>query len=258
MGKFERNDVSLIQKEIRKNVQHPKIGKVQEIYEHGAPDDDSNFEADVIVDGDKQDKCPILNPGNDTIDLPESGDKVLLIYTEEQNKKPYVVDTVWTVKDRPPIGKAGMMRRRFRIGNSKSPSPAGSGDIFFTGYTEYDKEAANTGKDERVPEKSVLQIAKHPKGDNFVPTEQESLPAKVEFYDAPVDDEAHITVTINYDDGSSSDATWGMKFDIKNGTWQIVDPEGFGIEASGDGNFTWHHKDITMNEVSGPTGPLNL
>lgn len=258
MGKFERNDISLMRQEIRKNVQHPLIGRVVEVYEHGASDDDSNFEADVVIDGRKESRCPILSSGTGAIDIPEVNDKVIVLYTAGDNKKPHVVDTVWTNKTRPPIGKAGMVRRRLNLDGATSPSMAGSGDIYMTGYTKYDEPAATTEPSDRNPESSIVQIAKHNEEDNDTPTEQPSLPVKIEYYDSPKDGEAHITVTLNQDNGGASDVSWGMKFDIANGTWQIVDPEGFGIEATGDGNFTWHHKDITFNEVSGTTGPLSL
>lgn len=257
MSKFNRNDSSLIQKEIRDSVQHPKIGEVSAVYEHGAENDDSNFEADVIVDGSLRDKCPILNPGNDAIDIPETGDKVLLVYTDEQNKKPFVTDTVWTTQDRPPIGKAGMYRRRFRLSDSDNPSPAGPGDVHFTGYTQYDKDPNNNDKDEITPEKSVMQIAKHASDKNFKPTDQEEVPVKIEFYDAPIDDEAHVTMSLNYVDGNSSAAKWGVKFNLKTGEVKLVDPSGYGIVSDGDGNFTWEYESLTENQVSGG-GSLSL
>lgn len=265
MSKFDRNNTTLIQKEIRNNVQHPKIGRVDEVFEHGKADDDSNFEANVIVppvenptDDDIEQECPILNPGNDAIDIPKVGDKVLLIYTEEKQQKPFVTDTVWTNKDRPPIGKTGMYRRKFEIDESIKPSPSGPGDIFVNGYTKYDKDPYNTKKSELIPERTVYQISKHTKDSNFIPTEQEEIPAKIEMYDAPKDDESHVTISLNYVDNEESDATWGIKFDLKTGEFKLVDPNGFGIISDGEGNFTWHHKSIDFNEVSGADGPLSL
>jgi hypothetical protein len=199
------------------------VGQVLEVYEHGKEDDDSNFEADVDINGEKEEKCPVLNPGNDTIDIPETGDKVLLIFTDEQNKKPFVTDTVWTNKDRPPIGKAGMYRRKFRISDSKDPSPSGDGDIFFNGYTKYDKDPNRFEKSDIVPERSVLQIAKHDANSNFIPTEQEEIPAKIEFYDAPIDDESHIHLDANVIDKENFGETLGLDvfLDLKAGTLHV-------------------------------------
>jgi len=223
MPKFERNQVSLIDKEIHNNVYHPKIGRVEEVYEHGKSDDDSNFEADITIDGEREDKCPIISPGNGAIDIPKAGDKVLVIYTEERNKKPHIADTIWTVKDRPPLGKAGMMRRRFDIDEANGESPAGDGNIYFTGYTEYDDESAVAKKESRSPEKSVIQIAKHPDTDNFIPTDQETVPAKIEFYDAPVDDEAHISIDANSIDEPNFGETLGLDvfLDLKKGQLHV-------------------------------------
>lgn len=259
MSQFERNEIALIDKKINEKVNPPIIGKVSAVYEHVQPDDDSNFEADVDIDGgtDTEYECPILNPGNNAIDIPEAGDKVILMYMDEEKGKPYVLDTAWTNKDRPPVGKAGMWRRSFASGGS----PAGAGDLHVNGYTQYEEEASAFAPGERGKLlASVVQIAKHANGENIDPTRQEDIPAKVEFYDSPVDaeDKSHISIEINNIDGSGSDATWGIKFDIKTGEWQLVGPSGFGIESDGAGNFTWHHKSVNFNEVSGSTGPLSL
>lgn len=230
MAKFDRNDTALIHKEIRNKVQHPKIGRVDEVFEHGVADDDSNFEANVIVPpvknptkDDIEQECPILNPGNGTIDIPEAGDKVLLIYTDEENTKPFVTDTVWTNKDRPPIGKAGMYRRRFRINDSKDPSPSGEGNIFINGYTKYDKDPNANRKTEIIPERSIFQIAKHTDDENFIPTEQEEIPAKIELFDAPKDDASHIHIDANAIDSQNFGKTLGLDIflDLKAGTLHI-------------------------------------
>jgi len=262
MSKFDRSQTALIEKVVDENVEHPRIGRVTQVYEHGAVDDDSNFEVDVDLIGDGEadiTQVPIISPGgNDTIDIPKVKDKVLVVYSEEGNFQPYVLGTAWTNKDRAPVGRAGMWRKRFDSDGANSPSPAGSGDVFVTGYTGYDKEGSFNSKYDLEPEDALVQITKHSEGDNLNPQDQPDLPMKLEFYDSPKNDAAHITIELNMDNGSGSDATWGIKFDVKSGEFQIVDPEGFGIHAKGDGNFDWHHKDITMNEVSGPTGPLNL
>ena len=260
MSMFERNAKSMRENSIRQGVEQPRIGKVDEVYEHGAPDDDSNFEANIILEGRENPvrDCPILNPGNNAIDIPEAGDKVMLLYSEDEKSKPYVIDTAWTTKDRPPVGKAGMWKREFNIDGSTADSMAGSGDIYLTGYTEYDKEASVEPKGARKPEKALVQLAKHPSGGNKIPTDQENLPVKVEMYDAPVDGDAHVTVEMNKVGGKDSDATWGIKFDISTGEWQLVGPKGFGISSDGAGNFTWHHKSIDLKEHTSDTGPLSL
>jgi hypothetical protein len=223
MPKFERNDVSLIQKEIGKNVKLPRLAEVEEVYEHGALDDDSNFEADVTIAGDREDKCPIVSPGSGRIDIPQSGDKVMVLYTEEENQKPYIIDTAWTVADRPPLGKAGMVRREFPIADAEDSSPAGDGNLYFTGYTKYDKPPANTKKDARKPEKAVVQLAKHAEDNNLVPTEQKDIPAKIEFYDAPIDDEAHISIDANSIDKKNFGETLGLDIflDLKEGELHV-------------------------------------
>lgn len=257
---FDRSSMSLMDKRVREDVQHGKIGKVVQVYEHTNPTDDTNWEVDVELDGGNilKEYIPVLSPATETITAPKNGDKVFLTYGDEETKKPYAIQTTWTNEDRPPLGRAGMWRK---VVESRD-SPVGGGDLTASAYTQYevdsDRTVASYEKSELRPDKSIIQIAKHGKQQNVTPTEQNELPAKVEFFDNPKEDKAWISVEINKEDGGDSDATWGMKFNIKEGTFSIVDPDGFGIEAHGDGDFTWHHKEIDFNEVLGLTGPLDL
>jgi len=254
MARYDRNRKTQIEQEIDKNVEYPKIGEVTQVYEHIGKDDTSNFEADVVTGGgtNQEQRVPIEMPGSGGIDIPKVGDKVNISY-KQGGDKPFVSDIAYSDKDRPPIGRAGMLRREFESGKS----PAGEGNLYFTGHTKYDGNPAVTNKSELTPEEAIIRIAKS-KNEIAEPTAEDFTPAKVELHDNPKDGEAYITVEINQDGGNLSDVAWGMKFDIKKGTFKLVDPEGFGIEASGDGSFTWHHKSIDLNEVSGSTGPLNL
>lgn len=256
MSEFERSRLSVIEKKIRQKMQPPKIGRVVQVYEHEGANDDSNFEVDVVIDGgtDIENYVPVLTPGTDTIDVPKVGDKVMLQYAEGEDRKPHATQISWSNVDRPPVGKSGMHRRRVPSGDS----PAGSGNLYVTTHTDYDERAASNEKYDLKPEQSVVQVAKHPEGQNIDPTTQDSVPLKVEVYDDPKGGSAHVSVELNQVGGSDSSVTWGMKFDVAAGTFQIVDPDGFGIEANGGGDFTWHHKQIDLKEGSGSTGPLNL
>lgn len=254
---FEPNDISLTQNEIKKNVDQQVVGIVQKVHEHGAEDDDSNFEAEVLVDQNRiEPDCPIVHPGHGVIDIPKAGDKVLVEFTDGDRTNGYVTDILWTNENRPPVGKAGMWRREFESGESG----ALAGNLYLTGYTEYDEEQAVTKDPNRKPEKSVIQLAKHLRTENRFPTRTTAPRAKVEFYDAPVDDKSHISIEINVAGGGDLDAnaTWGIKFDINEGTFKLVDRNGYGIQTDGEGNFEWHHKSIDMIESNGNTGPLSL
>jgi len=255
MSQFERNDVSLIEKEIEEQVNHPVIGVVSQVYEHTNSDDDSNFEVDVEIRAGtaKETRVPVHTPGSDVITPPKVGDKILVIYTEGRTKRPVALGTGWSNKDRPPLGRAGMFRNRFE----SDTSPAGDGDLHITGYTDYDGEPSSTDKRELSPEETFVQITKHVEGENPDPSDSSSLPAKIEMYDSPSTDEAWISVEINKRDGSDSDATWGMKFNIKTGEVKLVDPSGYGIKSDGDGNFVWEYESKTENQVSGG-GSLSL
>lgn len=255
MTEFERNGLSLTEKQIDEQVKHPIIGVVTQVYEHAAEDDDTNFEVDVEIDGVRtEQRCTVFTPGSDVISVPKNGDKVLIIYREGSTKTPIAVGNGWSNTDRPPLGRAGMFRNQFESGTS----PAGDGNLNITGYTSYNESVASTDKRELTPEEAFVQISKHAEGDNVNPSTADPVPAKIEMYDSSSNDQSWISVEINKEDGSDSDATWGIKFNIKTGEWKLVGPKGFGIESDGEGNFTWHHKTIDFNEISETIGPLSL
>ena len=246
---FERSQQDLIKQKAKELIKDSKIGKVSRVYEHGFKDDDSNFEADVTIDGGTVEErvAPIDAPWTGSIAIPKVDDKVIVSYLAGEAKKPVISGASYTNKDRPPVGKAGMIRDEYE----SDTSPAGDGNLYFTGYTSYDTDVANESKYGATPEEVFLQWAKR-KNDFADPSEEDPLPAKVEFYDAPAEDEAHITIELNKLDGSDSEATWGMKFDMKTGEVKLVDPNGYGIVSDGEGNFKWHYKSI--DHIEEPDG----
>lgn len=256
MTKFERNQKSLIEQKIDDAVKLPRVGVVSQVFEHSAADDDSNWELNVEFDGgvSEEKRVPFHSHATGAVAPPKNGDKVLVIYTAGKVKRPIAFSTGWSNTDRPPLGPAGIHRSEFE----SDTSPAGDGNLYINGYTRYDKDVASFDKRDLTPEETFVQIAKHADDENIQPSQDESLPAKIEMYDSPSTDEAWVSVELNKVDGADSDATWGMKFNMKTGEWKLVGPKGFGITSDGEGNFVWEHKDITFDEVSGSTGSLSL
>jgi len=256
MTKFDRNNKSFINQQIEDSVNLPKVGVVSQVFEHADVEDDSNYEVNVNIDsGSSQEKrVPVHTPTSGTVAIPKVGDKVLIIYTGGRTNRPIAFGYGWSNEDRPPAGLAGMFRSEFESGSS----PSGDGNLYINGFTKYDDAPSSTDKRELNPEEAFIQITKNRESENIDPSEKENLPAKIEMYDSPKNDESWISVEINKEDGSDSDATWGIKFNIKTGEWKIAGPKGFGITSDGEGNFVWHHKDINFNEVSGSMGPIDL
>lgn len=254
MVDFDRTQSSFIENKVRDTVEESRIGKVLTVYEHLEKDDDSNFEADVRVDaGTRLERlAPLTNSASDSIEVPKVGDSVMVQYQSGESNPPVITGYVDTVKDRPPLGKAGMSREEYESDHS----PAGSGNLYVTGYTSYDKDVADIDKVNLTPEETLVRIAKRTDTEAD-PTEEDTVPAQIEFYDAPTNDEAHITVELNKRDGSDSDATWGIRFDLKSGEVKLVDPSGYGFVSDGDGNWTWEYESKTENQVSGG-GSLSL
>jgi hypothetical protein len=254
MTRFERNETALIKKVVREQLSKPEVGVIDRVFEHTSPDDDSNFEVDVIFSGGEREekRVPVHTPGSGQITPPKSGDKILVFFTEDSTNRPIAFGTGWSNEDRPPLGKAGMYRDRF----DSDTSPSGDGDLNITGYTKYDGDPSTEDKRTLNAQQSFVQISKHAEGENVDPSKSGDLPAKIEMFDSPETDESWITVEINTRDGTNSDATWGIKFNIKTGEFKLIDPSGFGIISDGDGNFTWEYKSLTENQND--TGPLSL
>jgi len=242
---FERSESALIRQKAQELIQEQQIGRVIEVYEHSEIDDVSNFEADVVVDNDKQlSKVPILTHTVGSITPPKVGEFVLLSYLEGETKRPVITGGAFTNNNRPPLGKAGMVRDEIESG----PSPLGVGNVYRTQYTGYSEDVSTETEADPEPEDVYLRWSKRPDEKADPREEERSLPFKLEFYDSPANDEAHLSVEISNVGGESADSTWGMKFDMKTGEVKIADPEGYGIESDGSGNFTWSHKSIDFKE----------
>lgn len=247
MVNFDRTERDFIRKQIDEVSEPSRIGRVVSVYEHTESDDDTNFEVDVLFpqEDTQHRQIPIQSSNNDSIAIPKVGDKVLVEYRRGETNMPIARNFVYTNKDRPPVGRAGMWRQRFEAADG---SPAGDGNIHLTGYTSYDGDPSEDDKTTIEPTETWLQIAKH--GDEDTPPEDP--PLKIEVYDSPSseNDAAHVSIELNNVDGSNSSATWGMKFDLKDGSMTMLDGEGYGIESDGQGNFTWHHEAVDFSEGS--------
>lgn len=254
MVSFDRTQSSFIENKAKNVVKELRVGKVLKVYEHLEEDDDSNFEANVSVDGGTRLErlSPVSASSPDSIDVPKVGDTVMVNFMAGESSPPVITGYVSTTKDRPPLGKSGMTRKQY----DSDSSPAGTGDVFTTEYVRYEEDPADVTKEDLTPSEVFVQVAKR---DNKTadPSDEGALPAKMEFYDAPGKDEAHVTVELNKRNGSDSAASWGIRMDLKTGEVKLVDPSGYGIVSDGDGNFDWHYKSIDyVEEPNG--GSLSL
>lgn len=254
MANFDRTQTSLIQQKASELIEDERVGVITRVYEHNDPNDNSNFEADVQIKGGTTEEriVPLSTSNASSINIPRVGDKVLVGFLAGESKQPVITGVVYTVDDRPPVGKSGMARDEYESG----PSPAGDGNLYVTGYTKYNESPNLNNKEDLTAEEALVRIAK--RTDTVAdPFEEGDVPAQIEFYDSPAKDEAHITVELNKRDGSDSTASWGLKFNLKTGEMKLVDPSGYGIISDGDGNFTWEYESKTENQVSGG-GSLSL
>lgn len=246
---MEGTETDFIKHKAGEIIRDPKIGRVVQVYEHVSPDDNSNFECDVVVDGGTFEERAVPYNGlhSAQISPPKVGDKVIVGYLAGDKKRPVVRNTVYTNRDRAPLARAGMYRDEYEAGTS----PAGAGNIKVTGYTQYDDNPARVDKNDLTPVHTWFQISKEQDTPN--PINPHVAPMSIEMYDSPTteEDSAHIKLTGNQVDGDdtksldvtlnfksgqitveaddeSAGKTMELKLDVKNHT----------AEISGDGTNT--------------------
>jgi len=256
MSQFERRSESLIRK-VEHERKEPTIGTVTNVREHIVDGDASNFEVSVSIGANKSRAtfAAVGNTRSNSIDVPSVGYSVLVEYLDDVSRKPIITKVFNTTSDRALLGKAGMSKERYDSG----PSPSGDGDIYVTKYTGYAQDADGPeliDPDEIDPKTTLVQIAKKEQ-DVADPRNETDVPVKIEFLDSPEDGESYISVEMNKAAGVDTDATWGIKFDMKDGSFKLVDSFGYGIESDGKGNFDWEYKSINFNE-SPSTGSKTL
>lgn len=247
MSNLDQSEASYIKRSAQNAVENARIGRVAQVFEHVENDDYSNFEVDVVILGDdiQHRSIPYQQPANGEIIVPSVGDKVVVEYREGESALPIARNVIYTNEDRPPVGKAGMWRKRIESGDS----PAGSGDLYLESYTDYDIDQSITDPDDGIVEESWVRIAKKA-NDN----DTSDLPVDIELYDSPSTDEAHVTIELNKVNGADSTPSWGIKFNLKTGEMKLLDSQGYGIVSDGAGNFTWHYE--SLNESVGTTDSL--
>jgi hypothetical protein len=254
MSRFDATQGSQISQKISEVVERPQVGRVVEVFEHTFDNDTSNFELDIRLHGmaDKQLRAvPWQSNQSNEVRVPKVGDKVVVEYRGKSKKTPIARNAVHTNEDRPPKATAGVWRRKIE----SDTSPAGDGDLYVETKTEYAEDAAKASfdPDSSTVENSWVRVAK--KDDDLdSPTLDQEIPVMFELFDDPNNDEAHIKLELNQVDGSSTDNTWGIVFDVKTGEFKLLDGDGYGIASDGSGNFTWNYE--TINYSQGTTDSL--
>jgi len=256
MSRLDRSQTGLIENQVAQQSTDTKVGNVIQVFEHTDADDGSNFEADVVFDGGTRTErvAPVALNGPQSIAVPRVGDTVLVDFLDDESETGVITGHVSTVASRPPVGKAGLRRRRIPGANS----PLGNGDLYIDTFTDFiGGEPASTAPENLDADESLIRLAAYDSPEAN-PTNETTPAASIELREAETADEATISLKINKTDGSDTSQTWGVQLNVKTGAITVSDSSGFGIESDGNGNFTWHHKSIDFNEVSGSTGPLDL
>jgi hypothetical protein len=106
---FDNTEDEYISRRIEQKVQQPRIAFVQSVTEHTDPDDNSNFECNVITRGDRQElrNVPVGMPGKDMIHVPQKDDAVIVVSFGGRGEQNAILQTLHTVSERAPLGKAG-------------------------------------------------------------------------------------------------------------------------------------------------------
>lgn len=264
---FDGTNQDFVKQRANEEINSPKFGIVSQVFEHLNAEDNSNFECNVIVDGeDFEDRAlPYIGGHSDHIAAPKVGEKVLMLFREGENSRPVLIGMGYTNRDRAPVARSGMYRDVYE----SEGSPTGLGDIKVTGYTEYSDNPAIVDEDSLVPERAWYQISKEVQTPD--PSDPTSAPMVMEMFDSPgyADDASHIKLQGNQVDGddtksldvtldfkagtaeirgTNSNGEFGISIDVNTGEFTLIDESGYGIESDGSGNFTWHHESIDFSE----------
>lgn len=212
---FEATESDFIQKHSAELIKDPKIGRVTRVYEHLSPNDDSNFEVDVSLDGgSSEERAKPYNPSWSGQQAPPMvGDKVIVNYLAGEKNRPVITDIAYTNEDRSPLARAGMFRDEFEAGES----PVGSGNMHATRYTKYSDNPAQKQKTDLDPEETWIQFAKHPETPD--PPKEDDVEMRFELYDSVTaeEDAAHILSEGTQIDGDNKKSL-SSKMDFKAGT----------------------------------------
>jgi hypothetical protein len=114
MAEFDRTESSYIENKIEQESKLLELGRVVRVFEHTAPDDDSNHEVNVILrDEDKERRrVPILNNTAGSIQPPANGDMVVVGFLDGSGEAPVVLGQLYNAQQRALLGKENIYRLR--------------------------------------------------------------------------------------------------------------------------------------------------
>lgn len=109
---FDRTESSHTERKIQEATMRLQIGTVATVFEHTKKDDNSNFECNVILRDEEKERrrVKIMTPRKGEIHAPEQGDNVVVGFLDGETEDPIILGNYYNIRDRPPLGKAGMYR----------------------------------------------------------------------------------------------------------------------------------------------------
>lgn len=114
MPQFDRTEAGYMEQRIKDLLRMPQVGEIVKVREHTAEDDDTNFECDVLIRGEDQQRRGALlaTPGRDALYVPREGDIVLVNFLDGNGESPVVTNVLYTNEKRPPLGTEGTIRQK--------------------------------------------------------------------------------------------------------------------------------------------------
>jgi hypothetical protein len=109
---FDRTESSYVENKIESLNLKLQIGRVVKVFEHTEVDDNSNFEANVILRDEEKERrgVPVMTARKGEIAPPEMGDKVVVGFLDSASESPIIIGNIYDVATRPPLGRAGIYR----------------------------------------------------------------------------------------------------------------------------------------------------
>jgi len=114
MPQFERTEAGYLKQRINDLITLPQVGEIVKVREHTSSDDNNNFECDVLLRGEEQQRRGALlaTGGRDSMYVPSLGDIVLVNFIDGAGEAPVITNVLYTNEKRPPLAEEGMIRER--------------------------------------------------------------------------------------------------------------------------------------------------
>lgn len=210
-------------KKAQESVAQNKKGFVTKVHEHdGEEETFTNHQVNVQSSGSDEEfrRVPIYTTHNGAAYVPQVGDVVSIGFSTSDTQSPFVANVLYTLDERPPLARAGHIREEYVQENNNNL------------YVEREPRDHSAGS----PNTVRMAVKEDGLADPLARIEIDLSGSE------PV-------LRLTRGEAEQGNTNMGLEMDFGSGEFKLGDGSGYGIVSDGNGNFTWHRKDI--NKTSG-------